>query len=131
MAFSADITAFIKKAQGNADAAVRAVAVEVADRVIDRTPVESGAARGNWTGGIGAPDLAKTGRLDPGGAVTRAAVAAALASAKAGDVLYVTNTLPYILNLEHGSSKQAPTGMVSTTLREAADIVRTVTDKLP
>jgi hypothetical protein len=41
----------------------------------------------------------------------------------AGKIIFLTNTLPYILRLEEGYSKQAPIGMVYTTLREFPQVV--------
>ncbi len=40
------------------------------------------------------------------------------AQAKAGDVIYLANSLPYIRRLEYGWSKQAPAGMVRGTVGE-------------
>ena len=37
-----------------------------------------------------------------------------------GDTLYITNTTPYILELERGHSQQAPRGMTEIALRECA-----------
>lgn len=118
MTFSADLSKFVQKAKGNVDQAVRDITVEVAQRLVERTPVESGTARGNWTASIGGFTAAATGNPDKDGADTVAHITEAVAGAKAGDVVFITNTLPYIRELEHGSSKQAPAGMVSVTVAE-------------
>ena len=123
--FSADISAFIAKAKGNADAAVRLVAEEVAERVIDRTPVLEGEARGGWKASVGAYVPTPTGRLDKAGAETMAAIKSDLTNVKAGDVVFITNHEPHAIALEHGLSDQAPAGMVAITAKELAGIVAT------
>lgn len=122
--FVLDLTKFVEKAKGNADLVVRKAAADIAKRVIERTPVDTGRARGNWMAAVGkySPDL--TGSLDKDGAATVANVTATLDKITAGTVVYLTNTLPYILELENGSSKQAPSGMVQATLREWPDVVQ-------
>lgn len=123
--FSADISAFVQKAQGNMDRAVRNVGEEIAERVIDRTPVESGEARGGWRASIGGYVPVKTEHLDPTGADAMAAIRATLANVRAGDVFYVVNHEDHAIALEHGLSTQAPAGMVSVTAKEFANIVQT------
>lgn len=121
--FSADISAFVQNAKGNTDLAVRNVCEVVAERVIDRTPVLNGEARGGWKAGINSFVPTPTGRLDPTGSETLATIRAGLANAKAGDVVFITNHEPHIIALEHGLSTQAPAGMVAITCREFAGIV--------
>ena len=84
--------------------------------VFDRTPVNTGNAKSNWNCSINTPDLTCRGSadLDPGKA------SAAFAGAKPGDTLYITNTTPYILELEKGHSSQAPDGMAAGALRDCA-----------
>jgi len=99
--------------------AVRMLAFEALSRIVLRTPIDTGRARGNWNVGVGNPDhgvnlvgfdKAGTGTINRGQAV--------LAAAAPDQTLYITNSLPYILPLEHGHSGQAPAGMVMVTLAE-------------
>jgi hypothetical protein len=46
--FVADISSFVKKAKGNTDLAVRKMVFEVFKRIVKRTPVDTGRARGGW-----------------------------------------------------------------------------------
>lgn len=124
MSFSADISKFVKKARGNMDEAVQGVALELAARLVARTPVESGVARGNWQAGIGGFRAEPTGEPDKSGETTLANIAATIGGARAGQTIYLTNTLSYIGRLEHGASKQAPAGMVTVTLTEFPGVVR-------
>lgn len=104
----------------------RGVFFEVARRIIMRTPVDTGRARGNWLPGVG--DF-KTGfnneSLDPSGQGALAAVQAALGTHRPGQDLTLANNLVYILPLENGHSKQAPAGMVELTVAEFDGIVAT------
>lgn len=126
--FALDVSRFTKKAQGNMDLVLRKVLLDLFTRVIRRTPVDTGRARGNWMCSVSQAAMQQTGVLDRtsagrGGGQAIAAMSETALNAKVGDVVYLTNTLPYILQLEYGSSKQAPAGMVGITLQEYPGIV--------
>jgi hypothetical protein len=93
-----------------------ALTLEATKRIVLRTPVKTGRARGNWQVTSGSPAVGELDRLDPGG--TAATEEAAVLDIKYGDASYVVNNLPYIDALEHGSSTQAPEGMVGITVAE-------------
>lgn len=121
--FTAKIAKWIKETEARFQLIVRALAFEVHDRVIDRTPVDSGRARASWNLSINAP--VTTVAPEPKKRSRRAAlesarsVRAQLPSFDAfRDTVWITNAVPYILRLEHGSSKQAPVGMVAVTIAE-------------
>lgn len=78
----------------------------------DATPVRSGRARANWRCSIGAPQYTsdETTGLDANRAQE------AFRDSAAGDVLYVTNSVPYIGQLEAGSSVQAPSGIAGSAI---------------
>lgn len=126
MSFSKELDAFLLRAKANMDAVVQGTAAEVGKRLVERTPVDEGTARGNWTAGINGPDISETGRTDPGGGETVSAIAEAAKAAQAGDSIYITNTSSYIRSLEDGSSTQAPNGMVAVTASEGPAIVEAV-----
>lgn len=116
--FKAALGRFTRKANGRADTALRALALECLSRVVQRTPVDTGRARGGWTVGIGAPK-AGGDRLDPVGNETINAGAATIENARATDSVYITSNVPYIRRLEYeGHSPQAPNGMVRITVME-------------
>lgn len=121
--FTLQLDRFAAKANGNMDLVVRKVCFDIFARVIMRTPVDTGRARGNWMAGVGTMPIGETGAIDKGGAATAEAIQGVSLSAKAGDIVYLTNTLPYILKLEQGWSSQAPSGMISVTLREYPGVV--------
>jgi len=111
--------------------AVNIFAFEIFNRVVMRTPVDTGAAKQNWLVTLNSEtheyDENKTSGnvLAEGGAVIDAA--------KGDDKILIQNNLPYIRKLEFGGfteksetektiggfSKQAPNGMVGITLAKA------------
>jgi len=107
--FDADIKKFAKKAGLEVDKVVRSVVLHAYRGVTLKTPVDTGRARANWNISEGEmntsvnknatqiqPFRKPTGKRD----------------------VYITNSLPYIMLLEKGSSKQAPQGMVDITMNE-------------
>lgn len=116
--FSAQIAAFVEKANGNMDIVVRKVALEMFSRVVIKTPVDTGRARGSWQVAIGSVPSGMVNHLDKTGSGTIGRINSGVAPAKAGDVIYLVANLPYINALEYGHSKQAPNGMVRLTILE-------------
>lgn len=101
----------------------RGVFFEVAKRIIDRTPVKTGRARGNWQASQGKPVTGTVERDDLSGAAALAQVSAVVQGHTSGEDLCLTNNLVYIRPLEEGHSKQAPSGMVALTVSEFNGIV--------
>lgn len=120
--FALDISRFVKKANGNIDIVVRKITFEVFSRVIRKTPVDTGRARGNWIASADRPVLVA---LDGAKSEQQALADAGSVALKqpAGGVVFLANNLPYIQRLENGWSNQAPAGMVGTTLSEFPGIV--------
>lgn len=120
--FALDISRFVKKANGNIDVVVRKITFEVFSRVIRKTPVDTGRARGNWIASADRPVLIA---LDAAKTEQQALADAGSVALKqpAGGVVFLANNLPYIQRLENGWSDQAPAGMVGTTLAEFPGVV--------
>lgn len=101
-------------------------------KVIEHTPVDTGRAVSNWTISIGAPQMALKEPYIPGNkgstaeANRKAAEAEArrvAASYKSRSEVFVTNSVSYIADLERGTSKKAPYGMIDFGFLEAARIL--------
>ena len=122
-AFKLALSEFAAKAGERADQVVRQVVLEMAARIIVRSPVDTGRFRANWRLGVDAPITGTTEATDKTGDQAQGQIAAALPERAAGRVLYLTNNLPYAWRLETGWSKQAPLGMVSLTALEFNGIV--------
>lgn len=97
---------------------VRKVGLETLERVVMRTPVRTGRARGNWQVAITAPSRRVLDMSDPSGRETIERGRRELASVKIPPRIYITNNVPYIERLENGYSRRAPRGMVGITLEE-------------
>lgn len=118
MSFSADISRWVQKAEGNMDAVVRQAVVLASQSIVSMSPVDTGRFRANWNYSVGAPDESTSLWVDPTGGRTIRKIIAQSRSAKAGHVYYLTNALPYAQRLENGWSKQAPQGMVKLTVMD-------------
>jgi len=112
----------------------RKIHLEVLKRVVMRTPVDTGRARGGWqssVGHVGTGESSYEGRenaSDPkaprravGGPAAAHAVnqgVGASAAIQGYTMSYITNNVHYVKYLENGTSQQAPKGMVGVTLIE-------------
>ena len=101
-------------------------ALDLMNRIVLKTPVDTGRARGNWqlTQRSPAEDMvpetsAKVSSSEtPPSAILMEAEQTASGS-QLGDDIWSSNNLPYIEALEEGHSQQAPHGMVALSLAEA------------
>jgi hypothetical protein len=120
--FALDLQSFGEKSVGRVNLIVRKVSLDLLREVVLRTPVRTGRARANWQTTIGAPaageiswdkdspDAAAPSAIDAGSQRLNGQEARMMLD---GDLtIFLTNNLPYIDALEHGSSLQAPEGMV-------------------
>jgi len=121
--FALDIARFVDKANGNIDLVVRKVSLDLFRRVIMKSPVDTGRFRGNWQVAIGSIPAGTIEVDDKSGAATITRVSATALGLKAGDVITLVNNLSYARRLEYGYSKQAPGGMVRTTVQEYGAVV--------
>jgi hypothetical protein len=122
--FKLDVSKFIEKTSETADAEVRKICLDLLTGIVLKTPVDTGRARANWFTSIGSPSINVTESTDPSGSSTIANSLTAISKAT-GDILWITNNLPYIYRLEfEGWSGQAPAGMVRVTVN---DITRQLT----
>ena len=126
MSFSGDIRSFTTKTTQAHGKIARVATLELFNGVIRATPVDTGRARGNWQTSVGAP---------VNGEIAREGDAAALAEVEAktpqgaGQITYLSNNLPYIDELENGSSTQAPEGMVRKNMDRVQRMVETAIRK--
>lgn len=122
--FTLDVSNFVDKASKTADAEVRKICLDLVTGIVLKTPVDSGRARANWFTSIGSPNADTTVSIDPSGSATISSALGAISKAT-GNVLWITNNLPYIYRLEfEGWSKQAPAGMVRVTINDIARQLR-------
>lgn len=93
------------------------ISLEVLRGVVEMSPVDTGRFRGNWQLGL---DFKPTGEISMPEAAVRDPFIEGLGSIgplKFGQIVWITNNVPYAQALEDGHSKaQAPHGMVKITL---------------
>lgn len=92
--FSTQVSEWVLKARGNADAALRAIAFDAVTRVQELTPVDTGFLRSNWTAIKQGDEEPVAGRVRPPGA--------AIAAAHAGDTIIILNPVVYARRIEYG-----------------------------
>lgn len=128
--FAKDIAAWSDKTRVKIETAIRKIALDVFTEVVLKTPVDEGTARGNWLVAIGEIPTGTIEFDDPTGTATISKIQAETMKLQAGEVIYLTNSLPYILRLENGWSQQAPQGMVKLTVQRWRPIVDAVAREL-
>jgi hypothetical protein len=100
---------------------IRVIALEALKRIVQRTPVLTGRARGNWYVSIGGSGFEVSTDIDKNGTVTisrGSSVIATYNDQASFPVISIYNNLPYINRLENGYSNQSPAGMVVVTAAE-------------
>lgn len=115
--FDAQLEQWPRKLQRILDRAAREACLELTRRVIQRTPVKTGALRGGWQAGVGAPPPGQ-GSPDPQGAAALERAARAVRDMGAGDVFRLVNRLPYAGAVEYGSSRRPPRAMLRASAAE-------------
>lgn len=111
------------------DKLARQCCMEISERVVERTPVDTGFLRGSWQPSIGKPEDAK-GDLDPGGALALSRISFVVTDVKVGDHFFMINNAAYARFVEHGTSKMAGRHFVSQTVKEWPSIVSQVAREL-
>ena len=127
--FRRDMRRIIDKAKNKNDQLVRKLCLDMYSRLVFKSPVDTGRFRANWQVGYGAPDTTTTLETDQSG---NAAVAKAEVELRGagGNVVYLTNALPYAKRLEDGWSKQSPSGMVKLTVVELQPAITRIAREL-
>lgn len=125
--FAEDMQVTARIVERSSRRVVKQIAYEILAELVARTPVggpptsphdpHPGLARSNWSvrvgdGGGGAASIRKPEPAD--------ATLARAQSVAAGDVLTISNPVPYIGELNSGSSTQAPSGFVETAVETGA-----------
>lgn len=101
---------------------MKKISMDILSGVVMKTPVDTGRARGNWDASVNnEPTGFQEEKKDKTGADTiekgKQTIQGADVS-KHGDTIFLVNNVPYISDLEKGSSRQNRAGMLGPTLRE-------------
>lgn len=103
------------------DEHLRKVSGDMLQGVVLRSPVDSGAFRGNHRVSVNSEDNSfNADEQDKAGTQAISSGNAKILTAKLGDTVLIQNNLPYALRLENGYSQQAPQGIYSLTFLSVA-----------
>lgn len=109
------------------------IVIEAFSRIVLKTPVDTGRARGGWQVSVGSlPGGGESNTFDTAGDGTITLGIGQLGGLPPYEVVYISNSVPYIEILENGrvedangilrGSEQAPNGMVAVTVAELTSI---------
>lgn len=98
---------------------LRLAIIEAGERLVTRSPIDTGRFKSNWRYGLTTPDLFTTEKTGERAVQNLDEMPADLL----GFRHFITNALPYGPALERGSSKQAPNGFAGLTAVEWPNIV--------
>lgn len=121
--FTLDLTRIVNKYKVRMDVVVQKVTLDIFSSIIFKSPVDTGRFRGGWIATVGNYSRELTDILDRNGSIAVTNMSGLVSRTAAGNVVYMVNNLPYSIRLEYGYSKQAPLGMVRTTITEFQDYV--------
>lgn len=110
--------AYERKVEQRVAQVTRWVALEALRRVVMKTPVDTGRARGSWQVAVSVRPTGEVDIYDKDGGATIAEGSREIAQVGPYETIYIASNLSYILPLEEGHSRQAPNGMVATTISE-------------
>lgn len=132
--FSRNIRRQGSQIENSATGLTKAVAKRALRSLVKNTPADKGVARSNWRVGIGAPTRVVISAYSPGrklgiGETSNANAAIGAGIARINTVkgtnrglatsIYISNAVPYIGDLNNGSSTQVGAGFVERALLEA------------
>jgi hypothetical protein len=118
MTFSMDLAKFGQKAVDNSEKIVRKIGFDMHSRIVQRMPKDTGRATANQQISLNSLPEESVLEFDKSGNATISKGGAALARFKLGDTIFLYNNVEYIVPLEYGNSKQAPSGMFRITFEE-------------
>lgn len=109
------INQWVEETQVKIDDILQDIVILIGKNVITLSPVDTGLFKGNWQLSIDSGSSGVIDRLDPSGSDALAELSSKANMFTAGQIAYIQNHLDYGYDLEYGSSKQAPDGVVRVT----------------
>lgn len=115
MNFEDIINEWVEKVEVNTNDILQTITLMIGKELVYISPVDTGRFRGNWQITIGSPTNHSLVRYDKEGTQTIGDMARDVRILTAGQVAYIQNTITYGADLETGTSRQAPDGIISVT----------------
>ncbi len=108
--------------------ATKKLALELLKKIVLKTPVDTGRARGNWQLTVNTPatDIVPGPYSEDNTEVSSDVINTALSNLKGLEPfqdVWVTNNVAYIVYLEAGTSDQAPSGMIAISIDEVRNMI--------
>ncbi|NOQ31791.1 MAG: hypothetical protein GQ570_11775 [Helicobacteraceae bacterium] len=130
--FSLDLSAFSNLTEHKLKLVVKKSFIELSKEIIETSPVDEGRFRANWMPAVGGYDSSTTESEDEQKAIRN--VIKEANTYKSGDLLTLTNNLPYAEAIEFGLygdgqktvggfSKKAPSGVVGVNILRWSEYV--------
>lgn len=91
---------------------LKKISLEALKRIVEKTPVDTGRARGGWQVSFKSPSFGE------GGGDPINTGSSQILGLKDPVAVFISNNVEYIIYLEDGTSSQAPEGMVALTIEE-------------
>jgi serine protease inhibitor len=117
------INGWIEETESRIDETLQTIVLKIGETVVTLSPVDTGRFKGNWQLGIDQTTSESLIRYDQEGFATLSEMAQKVNSFTAGQIAYIQNHVLYGYDLEYGSSKQAPDGVVRITAQRFTRIV--------
>jgi hypothetical protein len=128
--FRRDMRRIIDKAKNRNDELICSLCLDAYSRLVLKSPVATGRFKANWQVGYNSPDTTTTLETDKSGSTAIAKATVELKDS-AGQIVFLTNSLPYAKRLEDGHSQaQAPFGMVKLTVEELQPTITKIAREL-
>lgn len=127
--FRAKIEGWKNATKAQIEGIARQTCMEMAERVVRATPVDTGFLRGSWQPALNEPQMAD-GKPDPAGVQSIATVMAVGNAVKPGDRFYMLNNANYAKFVEFGTAKMAGRFYVQGTVKQWQAVVTQVAAEL-
>lgn len=134
MADDNSVVAVIKSLTQYTERLLKKVTLDVTANLIEDTPVDTGWARSNWVPKIGSAAEGDEGfdhsynnrkgkiQAIAGQSALQGSGIASVSTYKLGEgSIFITNNVPYIVDLNEGTSKQAPRAFVEAAIARAVE----------
>ena len=124
MSFELDISKYIAKTKSNLETGVRNTIFQIATKLDERSPVDSGHYRLNNQYGFGTPPSNIIEGVDPTGIEALTIIQEKMNASPPFGVHYLANNVPYAQRIEEGWSGKAPLGVYELTSVEMESIMK-------
>lgn len=128
--FKAKIEGWAKATQAQIEGIARQTCMEMSERVVRATPVDTGFLRGSWQPAVNEPKLKDSAPLDKEGEISIALAGIVANAVKPGDRFYMINNASYAMAQEYGTPKMSGRFYVQGAVKQWQAIVDQVASEL-